>query len=372
MAMTIKLKYVLEDVDRHGNVRVYFKKRGLGKTRLHAAVGTPEFHKEYHAALAAAESGVAAQSATPSRHAKPGTWRALCVAYFSSAPFRALDDRTQRVRRRILELTFDEPLSPGATDHFGDMPVVHLGTKAIKVLRDRKAVTPEAANSRIKAIRQVFAWGIESETLNLRTNPAREVTYLKGSATGFHSWSLEQVEQYEAHHPIGSKARLALALLLYTGVRRSDVVLLGRQHVRAGWLKFTATKGKRRNPITIEIPVLPILQQIIDASPVGDLTFLVTDFKRGFTSNGFGNRMRKWCDEAGLPPECATHGLRKAGAVIAAENGATDLQLMAVFGWRTIKEAQRYTRAARRKVMAATGAPLLERTEKATNVSHSK
>lgn len=66
--------------------------------------------------------------------------------------------------------------------------------------------------------------------------------------------------------------------------------------------------------------------------------------------------MRKWCNEAGLP-----HGLRKAGAAIAAENGATELQLMAIFGWKTIQEAERYTRAARRKKMAGDAMPLMRR-----------
>jgi hypothetical protein len=60
------------------------------------------------------------------------------------------------------------------------------------------------------------------------------VAYLKGKPGGFHSWTREEVEQFEARHLIGTKARLAMALLLYTGQRRSDVVLFGRQHVRDG------------------------------------------------------------------------------------------------------------------------------------------
>jgi len=60
---------------------------------------------------------------------------------------------------------------------------------------------------------------------------------------------------------------------------------------------------------------------------------------------------------AGLQ-QCS-HGLRKTGAAIAAENGATNLQLMAIFGWLTEKEATRYTKAARRKHMAADAMPLL-------------
>jgi integrase len=154
-----------------------------------------------------------------------------------------------------------------------------------------------------------------------------------------------EVEEYENHHRIGSTARLALALLLYTGQRRSDVVLFGRQHVRHGSLRFTQQKNRNRKPITLELPILPVLQTIIDATKTGDLTFLVNDYGQPFTGNGFGNKMRQWCNEAGLP-HCTSHGLRKTGAVIEAENGATAHELMSIFGWLTLKEAERHTRAA--------------------------
>jgi integrase len=52
----------------------------------------------------------------------------------------------------------------------------------------------------------------------------------------------------------------------------------------------------------------------------------VTQYGRAFTVAGFGNRFRDRCHEAGLP-HCTAHGLRKAGATIAAENGAIDRQL---------------------------------------------
>src|SRR5262249_58841047 len=93
---------------------------------------------------------------------------------------------------------------------------------------------------------------------------------------------------------------------------------------------------KGRKPVTLALPVLPVLQEIIDATPTGASTFLVTQFGKPFGRAGFGNKFRQWCDEAGLP-RCTAHGLRKAGAVIAAENGATAHQLMSIFGWLTLK-----------------------------------
>jgi len=89
-------------------------------------------------------------------------------------------------------------------------------------------------------------------------------------------------------------------------------------HVDYGRFEFTQFKGRNKNPVRLKIRILEDLQRIIDASPVGDLTFLVTAFNKPFTANGFGNRFRKWCDEANLP-QCSAHGLRKVAATRMAE-----------------------------------------------------
>ena len=161
-----------------------------------------------------------------------------------------------------------------------------------------------------------------------KRNPVAEISKIRTKTDGHHTWTVSEVHKFEDRHPLGSIARLAMALLLYTGSRRGDVVLLGRQHIREGWLEFR--HGKTR--AEVDLPILPQLQTVLDATNLGHMTFLVTSFGKPFTANGFGNAMRQWCDQAGLP-HCSSHGLRKAGATIAAENGASDLQLMAIFGW---------------------------------------
>jgi len=357
----VKYRYVYEDVDRHGNVRLYFwRGKGHRKIRIREHMNTAAFHAAYQAALAASE---AVQEPVPEdKRVKPLTYRWLCEQFFVSADFKQLDEKTQHTRRLLLEHTWDEPIAPGSTETFADFPVKRMSAKAVRVLRDRKAEFPAAANMRLKAVRRVFKWALENEMGDLTVNPTREVAYLKRASQGYHTWSVEEVEQYERRHPIGTKARLALALLLYTGARRSDVVLLGRQHARGGWIKFTAQKNRKRNPVVVEVPILPALQSIIDATPTGELTFLVTDYGRPFTVAGFGGWFRERCDEAGLK-HCTAHGLRKAGASIAAENGASPHQLMAIFGWLTLKEAERYTQAARRRRMAREGMGFLIRKE---------
>ena len=265
---------------------------------------------------------------------------------------------TQSERRGALTSTFDEPTAPGAKERFADFPLNRMTGKAIRVLRDRKSNTPEAANARVKIIRRVFAWGLDNDLC--QTNPARDVQGIRTVTDGHRTWTPEDIAQFEAKHPIGSKVRLAFALLLYTGVRRSDVVVLGRQHVRNGWLKFNQQKNRRRKLVVIELPILPVLQSIIDCSPTGDLTFLVNAHGQPFSVDGFGSWFKAQCVAAGLHDHTA-HGLRKSGAVLAAENGATPHQLMAIFGWLSISEAQRYTQAAQRKKLAHDAMHLLDR-----------
>jgi integrase len=352
-------RFVCKDRDRHGNVRFYFRRKGLPKIRLNGAPDTPEFAASYQAALAKSQGELTTIPDQPRRPIR-GTYRWLCTQYFASARFRQLDERTQKVRRQVLEKTFDEPIAPGTPETFGDCPLSKFTRKAVRILRDRRADKTEAANERLKAIRQAFAWAIEEEQEGVHDNPTHDVPYLKGRVGGHHSWTPEEVAQFEKRHPIGTKARLAMALLLYTGQRRSDIVLFGKQHIRDGWLRFTQQKNRNRRPITLALPVLPVLQDIIDQSPAGDLTFLVTEHGAPYTFNGFGNWFGRQCRLAGLK-NCSAHGLRKAGAVIAAENGATAHQLMSIFGWLTLKQAELYTRAAEQKRIARDAMPLLQR-----------
>ena len=339
--MDLRLKYLSQDIDRHGNVRVYVRRHGR-KVRLRSAPGSPEFMREYEDALA----GIAV-TAEPATAAPRTTLKWLVSAYYQSAEFRRLADSTRKARRGILD---------GLCEKYRSKPFARMEARHVRKLRDEKANLPEAANGRLKALRQVFGWAVEAQIAD--TNPAREVPNIRNQTDGFHTWTESEVLQFEQMHPIGTKARLALALLLYTGVRRSDAVGLGRQMENDGWLRFTETKGRSLKVKQQELPILPVLRNVLDATPSGHLTYLVTTYGKPFTSNGFGNWFRKRCDEAGLP-YCTAHGLRKAGATIAANNGATEHQLMAIYGWNSPKQAATYTRRANRKRLAKDAMHLL-------------
>jgi integrase len=168
---------------------------------------------------------------------------------------------------------------------------------------------------------------IEAE--HMKSNPARDVRRKKCATNGFYTWTLSDLTAFENRHPIGSKARLALSLLLYLGVRRGDLVRLGKQHIHAQItapgrqgrvIKFTPNKTRYRRITESEKPILPVLEQIIEASPYGDETFLQTELGKPFTAKGFGKWFRDRCDEAGLP-KCSAHGVRKIGATLCVEKG---------------------------------------------------
>lgn len=331
----IKLRYLIRDPDRHGNVRFYYRPPGRKKTRLKGAPGSEEFMDSYRAA----ERGETVQ---PRRRAAPiaGSFRSACIGYYASPAFQRLDVSTRNWQRR----TLDKIAEIG-----GDRALALLSQKGVRKLRD-EAPTPVVANTRLKALRALVRWAIEAELLN--ADPTRDVKRLEYVSGGHHSWTLEEIEQFEAQHALGTKARLAMALLLYTTGRREDATRLGRQHMKSGRIHFTQAKNEHRAPVEIDIPIHPDLAIAIAAGPdSGHLTFLVTEYGKPFSPGGFGNKFREWCDEAGLK-HCSAHGLRKAMAARLAERGATDHEIMAWTGHQTLAEVQRYTKAARRRNMA--------------------
>ncbi len=278
------------------------------------------------------------------------------MQFFASPDFKRLGPRTQYTRRSILEACLDEPIAPGAKELFADFPLERIRAKALRTLRDRKGDKLGAADNRVRALRRVFSWALDEE--HMQVNPARDVKYVGGGSEGWHSWTVKELEQFERRHGVGTKARLALALLQYTGASRTtDVVRLGKHDMHNDCIRFA--RGKTH--IEVELLVAAELQSAIEAScVVGAGTFLVTARGKPFTAAGFGNWFRDRCNEAGLP-QCSAHGVRKAAAARAADNGATTHELMAMFGWLNLKMAEHYTKAANRKRGASRAATLLKR-----------
>jgi integrase len=341
-------RFVVEDVDRHGNARIYFRRKGQPKIRLTEIPGTAAFDAEYRRAFS---GELKPPSASLQTIAMPGTMRWLCEQYCASAAFQLLAPSTRKVRRGILE----EICQRAGNFRFATMEAQHVAK-----LRDEKVAFPEAANNRVKALRQLFAWASSPEYRYATKNPARDVAKLRSkNPDGIRAWSEADAARYEARHPIGTKARLAFDLLLYTGVRRSDVVRLGPQMERNGKLVFTETKGSTRLVKAHELPILAPLRHSIDATQIGHLVYLVTAWGQPHSVKAFGNWFKKRCREAGLEGLSA-HGLRKLGAQRCAEAGASEHQLMALFGWTNPQQAAVYTKKANRAKLESAAAALLE------------
>lgn len=370
-----------------GSGRYYFQRfEGSKRHRIKENPYSPEFWAAYAAWVKTYDglSAISAVNAAPvvaltalprfnptvTRLATPQTWRWLCQEYFGSTTYRDLAESSRRVRKKVLEDTWDETIHPD-TPHltFGDMPLVKFRTKAIKVLRDRKTwieeeenedgdlvsvrQNTEAANSRVKYIRAVLRWAKEEPDiadLIEHRNWAEDVAYFAPKANaGFPTWSLAEIEQYRSHFKKGTKARLAMEMLLFTLQRRGDVVKLGKQALKADgsgrpMFIFTQEKNKTRKPITAYVPLFPELHEIIEATQEkGDLIYLTSEWGTPWTKESFGNWFRDRCAEAGLQGRSA-HGLRKAGIVEMIRRKYTPQQIMAVSGHKTMKEIDRYAR----------------------------
>lgn len=337
---------VTVDYDRHKNPRFYFRKQGAPKVRLRETPGTDAFKDEVACArLGLAYKATIDKQTIEQAKASKGSLRWLVDEYERRNRKRITSDLMDRRYRMLVEIC----RTTKGKHVRGDLPFEQMQRRHVVEIRDEIRDTPGAQNNVVKALSAMFAWAIEADLLTL--NPCAGIERLK-AGDGFHTWTRDEVDQYEARHPAGSKARLALHLGLFTGLRLSDIAIVGRQHVKDNWLKIRPGKTLGSSGVTVEVPILLPLQETIDATECGDLAFLANDWGRPFTVDGLGNKMRQWCNQADLY-HCTMHGLRKAGATLAAENGATDDELMAIFGWTTKQQTTLYTRQASRKKLAA-------------------
>jgi integrase len=295
-----------------------------------------------------------------------GTVNAALIGYYASSAFAALGESTRNNRRRILE-NF-------RTAH-GDKRMALMSSDALQIVVDTK--TPASQKDFRKAMSGFIKHARAMKLIG--HDPLTGVAFAKlKQGPGHLPWTSEECEQFEAAHSVGTKARLAYELLLQLGHSKCDVVRVGPQHIKNGVLSFHRKKTK----VDFHIPLLPPLKAAIDAMPKNErhLTFLVTEYGKPFTANGFGNWFRDRCNEAKLPrkdaetgrPRCTPHGLRKSAATRFADRGATVPQLMAWFGWKTPAEAIHYVEAADRRKAAKAAADKLRERKRTTKVSNPK
>ena len=317
-------------VTRHGKT-VWYVRIGRGRrVRIRAGFGTPEFDVEYHAAITA--------QLRPSWKGAPpaGTLAWLIERYRETPSWRDLSLATREQREAILVHVVKSA---------GSRPFAQITPATIVAGRDRRHAIPAQARHFLETMRGLFRWATDAQLV--KANPTAGVADpARPKSAGIPVWTEEQVAAYEHRWPIGTRQRVWLDLLLYTGLRRGDAVRLGRQHVRDG----AATIRTEKTDTEVTSPILPVLAETLRAGPCGDLTFIIGANGKPLDKRSFGNQFRKACRAAGV--QRSAHGLRKVAATRAANAGATVAELEAIFGWTGGRMASLYTRAADRRQLA--------------------
>lgn len=325
-----RLPHLLHERTNRGRWVWYFRVDKGPRIRLPDDYGSPEFIAAYHAALAG--------EPVRTTKDKPGkgsvAW--LIERYRESSAWSSLSPATRYQRDLIFAKIIEK---------VGSQSFAGVTTQTIRNGREARKATPFMANNYLRAVKGLFAWATEAELV--AESPAASVAELAVKTQGHEPWTIEDVRRYEARWPLGSRERVWLHVLAYTGLRLGDACSVGWQHVRDGWVNLKAEKTSE----VVEFPVLPPLAETLAAGPTSDLAWISNAHGRPFVKESFGNAFRDACGAAGIKGKSA-HGLRKMLASLAAEIGASEEQLQAWFGWRSRHMSSIYTRAASRKAMA--------------------
>ena len=321
------------ELNRHGN-RVWYFRDGHGpRVRIHGDFGSPDFN----AALRAAKGGhvnTHHAGAKVLTHADAGSLAWLVDQFISSSDWTATAPNTQKQRRTILARVVKEN---------GAYAVRDLDSDWVTDMRDLAADEGRAtamANAVVKVLRVLFKWATPK---HMPVNIARDVAMItRDEGEGWHTWTEEELAQFEARYPLGTRERLAYATLLWTGQRRGDCVKFGKRSVLLNG-RLAIRQGK--TGATVSIPIMPELKEALAAGPTGDLCWIVGDKGQPITADTFTCWFREVCNKAGLK-QCSAHGLRKAAARRFAERGATVDELKAWFGWTENRTPGVYTRDA--------------------------
>ena len=282
-------KYVQAFIDRHGKPRHYFNRPGFRRPIPGLAFST-EFMDAYKLYLDAWHVSQNAQTSAIGRdRIRPGSLAALMASYYRSSEFQTLRPITQKTYQNALERIRKE---------HGDRLARDLKREHIKALMAKKADKPDQANRLLKMLRLLMRHALD---VKLRTDdPCHGIRKLKTGSTGFRTWSEDEIQTFYAAHPPGSRARLALDLLLYTGQRRQDVVKLGRQHLRGNFLVIRQSK----TGTSVSIPVDGRLREVLNALPSDRLTFIVGATGRPMTPESFTNWFRAAASDFPAPLKC--------------------------------------------------------------------
>lgn len=340
--------YVVKETNRHGTIVFYFRKGKGERTRLRGLPGSKEFKESYKAAL----MGQPLEQEPDKAKVKSLRW--LIERYMESAKWAGLSVATRKQQGLFYKK---------AVEKSGNVNFRSITARDIRGALDERKKTPALANNFLKAMNGMFTWAV-ANLEDFQVNPCAGVERLKNKTTGFPAWDMSDVAKFCEKWPIGTRARLAMELLLHTGLRRSDIVMAGKQHLSGNI--FSIRTQKTNTVITVEFS--KDLLETIEKTETGDLHFITNENAEPFTVESFGNWFRDRCRDANVFK--SAHGLRKLSATIAANAGATTHELMAQYGWSNTQQAEVYTKNADRAKLGVRASRLVSEHLEASKTPH--
>ena len=329
--MPRRLPYLQQERNRHGTVVWYVRIDRGPRIRIRGKYGSEEFLANYRAAVL----GGPAVPAKDAPESDPRTLAWLVDQWRRSSDWASKRHSTRQQRENVLQHVLEKS---------GRVPFKSIKKKHIVDGRERRQATPFGANNFVKIMRALFRWAVDASLLE--EDPTAGVAFIKTRTDGYRAWTIEDVERFRERWPLGTRQRVALEVLLNTGLRRGDAVRLGRPHVRDG----VATIRAEKTDTELYIPMLPALENAIAHGPTGDLTFICGANGRPMVKESFGNFFKKAAIAAKV--EGSAHGLRKLAATMIADRGGSEQELQALFGWQTGGQSSVYTRNADKKRLA--------------------
>lgn len=333
-------RHVYAVKDRHGKVRYRFVRKGYASAYFKAAPGTADFHREYAEIIDRAPRSVAIQSP---RKVIPGSLDDLFARVRRTPKWHEKADSTKRAQGNIMDRFADRVSAKG--HRYGDRPVTRVTVSWLENIFGAMHDTPQAANVLRKVLSRAMRHAQKLEWIASNPVPLTEA-YPDGE--GHADWSDEDIAKFRAKHRLGTTARLTLELALNTAARRCNVNKIERDHIRDGRIFVDHVKGNNDT----SVPMLATTREALEALPAAPIRYLVvTEFGKPFTDAGLGNRMRKWCDAAGLHGR-SLHGLRKSCSRLLAETRASDAEGQAVTGHKKDGTFAKYRARANRRTLA--------------------
>jgi hypothetical protein len=329
-------KYVSVFVDRHGKERFRFRQ---GKFSCYLPHPSDKLYK------AAYEAAKDRKPFKLTLRADPGTVDDALPRFYESLAFRRGGSGWQNDRRRILE-AFRAEYGRFELKHFEP----HLIDRILELKLEKRIVNKRKVGGSAAALRLreqlylFFKWAKKQKLV--AANPVEDAETVQHKPGGYYKWTEEDIARFRGHWELGTKARLAMELVLWTGARRKDAHNMAPP--KNGRIGSTASKTGKE----MDVKVAPKLQAAIDAmSAIGIKTLLVTEYGKPFSVAGFGGWFKDRCRDAGLP-QCSLHGLRKALARRAADLEISQQGIKALGQWSSDSEVAIYTAGANRRRLA--------------------